>query len=659
MNLLGKILVFALFLTLHYEGLLGQTVQLTSPNDAIQVNINVGKCISYSIVYDADTLLVNGRLSLTLNDRILGNNLKLKSKKRATFSTEIIREIPFKNRIIKDNYNSLTLKFAGNYTVEFRAYDDGVAYRFVTDIKGDITVLDEAFSVDFVDNNTIHMQQNNSFKTGYEHPYRHVLSKVYTSQDEMANLPVLVDAHKSYKILFSEADLYDYPCMFLKSNDNNGLKATFPKVPIEFGEDGDRSVKILKEGEYIAQTKGKRSFPWRSFIITNDDKNLIGNDMIYKLSSPNRLDDISWIKPGQVSWEWWHDAALYGVDFISGYNMDSYKYYIDFAANFGIKYIIMDEGWAKSTRDPFTPNSTIDIHELIQYGKDKGVDIVLWLTWLTVENNMETVFKTFSEWGVAGVKIDFMDRSDQWMVNYYERVAIEAAKYEILVNFHGAFKPAGLERAYPNVLGYEGVLGLEQGPRCTPDNSLYLPFIRNVVGPMDFTPGAMLNGQPENLGYTRIKPVGTGTRCFQLSTFVVFESGLQMLADNPYNYYREKECTDFISNVPVTWDETMALHAIVGQSVIVAKRHNKQWYMGGMVNNAAQERLFQIDLDFLEEGVSYKMMTFEDGINAARQAADYKSKESIVNKGDVVSVRMVRNGGFAASLTPITNLRFK
>ncbi|HEX3006153.1 MAG TPA: glycoside hydrolase family 97 protein, partial [Bacteroidales bacterium] len=534
-------------------------------------------------------------------------------------------------------------------SVEFRAYNDGIAYRFITNKKGDIEVSHEDVSVRFPSNYLCHLQQTGSFKSSYEQSYTHVNSGAFTDDMTMASLPVLIDTRKPYKILISEADLYDYPCLFLKGTTQNGMNSLFPKVPLEFGDDGDRSVKILKEAGYIAKTKGKRSFPWRVFVITKDDRQIVENQLVYKLSSPNKLTDVSWIKPGQVTWEWWHDAALYGVDFKSGYNLESYKYYIDFASKFGVPYIIMDEGWAKTTQDPYTPNPTIDLFELIKYGKEKNVKIVLWLTWLTVENNFD-VFKKFSEWGIAGVKIDFMDRSDQWMVNYYERVAKEAAKYKLFIDFHGAFKPAGLERAYPNILSYEGVLGLEQGCRAQPDNSVFLPFMRNAVGPMDYTPGSMLSAQPGDCRGTRTNPMGVGTRAYQMALYVIFETGLQMLADNPYLYYREKACTDFITTVPVIWDETKALYAIAGECLVVAKRKGDKWYIGAIANSKESERNIEIDLSFLQDNKQYKVTSFEDGVNAGRQAMDYRQKDFTAKKGDKITIHVVQNGGWAARL---------
>lgn len=621
---------------------------LNSPNGEISISVSVSDKISYGVSHGKDLLLDNCSLSLELENETLGLNPKLKKSTRSVINETFKKEVPFKNSTVQNQCNVLKLDFAGNYSVEFRAYNDGVAYRFITNKGKELIVKNETFNVNFSGDCKAVLQQPSMFKTAYENKYEQVSVKEFQTSGKMANLPAAIELKSPYKILITETDLFDYPCMFLKGNGANGMTSLFPKVPTEFGDDGDRSVKILKEADYIAKTTGTRSFPWRLMVITNDDRKIIESDLVTKLSSRNKLGDVSWVKPGQVSWEWWHDAALYGVDFESGYNLNSYKYYIDFAATFGIPYIIMDEGWAMSTRDPYTPNPNVDVHELIRYGKTKNVKIILWLTWLTVEKNMDTLFKTFSEWGVAGVKIDFMDRSDQWMVNYYERVAKEAAKYQVMVDFHGSFKPAGLECAYPNVISYEGVLGLEQGGNCKPDNSLYLPFMRNVCGPMDFTPGAMLNAQPENLGYSRIKPVGSGTRAFQMSTFICFESGLQMLADNPFNYYRERECAEFITKVPVTWDETKALVAEAGKVLIIAKRNGDKWYVGGMCNGTEKVRLIDVPLNFLSAEKTYKVTAFEDGINAGRQGADYKKRQFESKKGDTLKVRMVRNGGFAA-----------
>lgn len=623
--------------------------ELLSPNGSIKVSIALADKIYYSISIGNEELASKNHIALILKNETLGLNPSLSGTKKGNKSEVIHPVVPLKYASVTASYNYLVLNFKEGYSIEFRAFNDGIAHRFITNKKSEIEVVNEDFSVNFPADYLLHFQQTGSFKTSCEEPYSQSIVKDWKPSDKMSLLPVLVDAKKQYKILISESDLSDYPCMFLKGT-GTGITAVFPKVPTAFGPDGDRSLRILKEANYIAKTAGTRNFPWRFFVITKEDKQLIENTMALKLAPKSELKNTSWIQPGQASWEWWNGAAPYGpdVNFISGYNLDTYKYYIDFASKSGIKYIIMDEGWANSTTNPYKPNPNVDVHELIKYGKEKNVGIVLWLTWLTVDKNME-IFKTFKEWGIAGVKIDFMDRSDQVMVNFYENVVKEAAKHEIFVDFHGAFKPAGLEHKYPNLLSYEGVLGMEQMGGCKPDNSLYLPFIRNAVGAMDYTPGAMISMQPEVYLSERPNSASIGTRAYQLALFVVFESGLQMLADTPTNYYREKECTDFITSVPTTWDETKALEAKAGQYAIVAKRKGSKWFIGGITNGAERERTFELKLDFLGSK-KYKLTSFEDGINAGNQAMDYRKKTTTVSNKDTVAIKMVKNGGWAAIL---------
>lgn len=614
----------------------GQKVhQLASPSGNIRISVELTDQIQYDVTQGNQTLMDNCVIGLETANHQLGIHPKLNKVVRQNVNEELTPIVPLKFSTITNRYNQLLLKFKGGYSVEFRAFDDGFAYRFLTDLKGEQEIMNEILRLNFVDDCLLHLQQPDGFKTSYEEEYRHQTSSEWKNSNRMALLPLLASTPKGDKILMSETNLTDYPAMFLKNDGQGGITAVFPRLPLEFGEDGDRSLKILKEANCIARTAGKRSYPWRYFVITDDDRKLIENT--------------SWIKPGLASWEWWNGATPYGpdVDFKAGCNLDTYKYFIDFASHYGVEYIVMDEGWAMNTRNPYKPNPSVDIHELIRYGKEKNVGIVLWLTWLTVENHFD-LFETFEKWGVKGVKIDFMDRSDQWMVNFYERVAHEAAKHHLFVDFHGAFKPAGLEYKYPNVLSYEGVRGMEQMGGCRPDNSVYFPFIRNAVGAMDYTPGAMLSMQPEVYHSERPNSASIGTRAYQMALFVLFETGLQMMADNPTLYYRNDECTRFITQVPQTWDETIALEAKAGEYAIVAKRKGEQWYIGGMTNNRERERVFNISLDFLQEGKNYLMTSFEDGINADHQAMDYRKQEQSLKKGDHITVRLARNGGFAA-----------
>ncbi len=635
--------ILLLFFTIK---LFSAPIELLSPDKHIKISVNIKDRIAYAITFNGEPFLADSYLQLNLDQAKLGFNAKLIKKTLSTVNTTSNPVIPLKNSTVVNHYNLLKLDFKGDFSVEFRAYNDGIAYRFITNKKDSITVNSEDVQLNFNDNVKAAYLETGSFKTSYEILYRQdELGKV--NKDKMSVLPILFSTGK-YKALLSEADLYDYPCLFVKAVSDKSVDAVFPKLPLSFGEDGDRSKKILKEANYIAKTTGKRSFPWRFLVITDKDTQLAANQMVYKLSTPNQLQDTKWIKPGQVTWEWWHNAYVYGVDFKSGYNQETYKYYIDFASKFGIPYIIMDEGWAKTTLNPFEPNPTINLQELIAYGKQKNVKIVLWFTWLAVENNFN-IFETLEKWGIAGVKIDFMDRSDQWMVNYYTRVAKEAAKHHILVDFHGAFKPAGLEVAYPNVLSYEGVIGMEQnigGGLATPNNNLFLPFLRNAVGPMDYTPGAMRSAHKQDYKPSWVNTMSIGTRAHQLAMYIVFESGLQMLADNPFNYLREPETTSFITSVPVTWDETKILEASVGEYIVTAKRKGEKWFIGAMGNDQKHE--LKIETSFLKPNTNYQITLIKDGINADFQAMDFKRIVKPVKAGETININMVKDGGFVA-----------
>lgn len=644
-----KIVIIILALFFMITGLYAQPIVLISPNNKLKVEIDIANQVKYSLFLNDNILMKDNSMSIELDKITLGNSLKLVNKKFDTVEELITPCIPLRFSSVNSKYNRVLLTFKDNYAIEFRAYNEGVAYRFITKLKGNIEVKDESTILNFVGDYKTVGQFTNTFKTSCEEYYNNTSINDWSTSDKMAFLPILFQSPSGVNILFSESGLINYPGMFLVGNNENSIKSIFPPYPLSFGEDGDRSLKIEQTATYIANTNGTRDFPWRYFVITDDDRDLLTTTMTLQLAPKSVITDQSWIHPGQVSWEWWNDASPYGddVNFKAGYNLDTYKYYIDFASKYGISYIIMDEGWAKSTLDPYTPNPNVDVHEIIKYGKEKNVGVILWLTWLCVDNNME-LFKTFSEWGVKGVKIDFMDRSDQWMVDFYERTAKEAAKYNLLVDFHGSFKPAGLEYKYPNIISYEGVRGMEQMGGCKPDNSIYLPFIRNAVGAMDYTPGAMISMQPEVYVSARPNSASIGTRAYQLALFVVFESGLQMLADNPTLYYRNPDCIDFITSVPTTWDQTTPLHAEVGQIVATAKRKGDKWYIGAITNNKENERNLVLDFDFLSPNKTYKMTYFEDGINAGRQAMDYRKKEISIKKGDKLPIKLVRNGGWAA-----------
>ena len=643
-------LAFSLFCMIASVVHAQKIVSVKSPDGQVQLNVTLSDKVYYDVISRGETLIEKGHLGMTLDCATIGSNPVMRSKKVKTVEETVQPLMSLKSAQIENKYTSLMMNMKGNYSVEWRVYDDGVAYRMHTNLKGRVKVLSEDFNIQLKEDTRLVLQQPRGFKTSCEEEYTNVQSASWKQDDRMSELPLVI-AGKNQKMFVSEFCLFDYPGMFMKGNADNSLSAVHPQVPLEFGDDGDRSVKITKEADYIAETDGTRSYPWRYIHITADDKDMVCNTMPMRLAPASEIADPSWIRPGKTTWEWWNGSIPYGpdVNFKSGLNIETYKYFVDFAAANGLEYILMDEGWAKSTRDPFTPNPDIDLHELIDYAKSKNVGVILWLTWLTVENH-PTMFETFEKWGVAGVKIDFMDRQDQWMVKFYERTAKAAAEHHIFVDYHGAYHPSGLEYKYPNVLTFEGVRGMEYMGGCTPRNSAYYPAIRNAAGPMDYTPGAMLCAQPDCFSSRRPNSASIGTRAYQMALYVVFESNLQMLADNPTLYNMYPDCRDHIASCPVNWDETRVLAAEFGEYTIVARRSGNKWYIGGITNETARD--IDVKLDFLAEGLSYIATSFTDGINSSVQAMDYRKESTRLSRNNTIRIHMVRNGGYAAVLEP-------
>lgn len=641
-------ILLPLLCTLCVHALHARTFEVKSPDGRIVLKVAVTDRIVCSVTADERPLFDLGPLALRLHDRTLGHEPRLVRHGTQAVDRSFTPAVAYKFREIRDRCNALRLDFRGGWGVEFRAYDDGAAYRFVTSLPGDVEVLDEGFTLTFPDACTAMVQLPGSFRTAYEEPYTTVGLGAWTP-DRLAVLPALIDTKGGYKVLVSESALTDYPCLFLRGTGGNALTGAHPKVPLRTEESGDRSRRILEEAPGIARTAGTRAFPWRYAVIAREDGQLIENTMTARLAEACVLEDTSWIRPGQVSWEFWNAASPYGpdVDFVAGMNTATYRYFIDFAAHYGIPYLILDEGWAASTRDPCTPNPDVDLPALIRYGEERGVGLILWMTWLTVDKHPE-LFETLADRGIRGLKIDFMDRSDQWMVGYYERVAAAAAKHRMVVSFHGSFKPAGLEYKYPNVLTYEGVRGMENMGGCNPANTVWLPFIRNAVGPMDYTPGAMTSMHPESYCGARPNAAAVGTRAFQMALYVLFESGLQMLADSPTQYYRNDDCTRFVTGVPVTWDETRALSAEAGRYAVIARRKGDKWYVGAINGNNDRAATVEIGTDFLAPEREYTLTAFSDGPNAFRQAMDYRRERRTIRRGERLTLHLARNGGWAA-----------
>ncbi|MGE5497439.1 MAG: glycoside hydrolase family 97 catalytic domain-containing protein, partial [Syntrophothermus sp.] len=450
--------------------------------------------------------------------------------------------------------------------------------------------------------------------------------------------------------VITEADLEDYPGMYVNTNESGkGFKGVYAPYPLETegGKNSFRNLIPVKRGDYIAKTAGTRSFPWRVVAVSENDKDLLVQDIVIRLASAPRLSDWSWVKPGQAAWDWWNDWNISHVDFKSGINTETYKYYIDFASANKISYIILDEGWSE-TLDLFKLRKEVDLPALLEYGKSKNVGLVLWATWAAVLKQMDTAFAHYSKLGVKGFKIDFIDRDDQYAVASTYEIADKAARNKLFVDYHGIFKPTGLQHTYPNVIGYEGVMGLENYKWAVQDQPRYcasIPFIRMVAGPMDYTPGAMRNAGKRLYHPQNSNPMSMGTRCSQLAMYVIFYAPFQMLADNPTIYMKEQECTDFITGVPTIFDESIPLDGKVGEYAALARKKGDTWFAAAMTNWTPRD--LTLDLSFLGEG-NYRAVIFKDGVNADREATDYKKEEVTVTSKDKLSIRLFPGGGFAA-----------
>jgi len=443
----------------------------------------------------------------------------------------------------------------------------------------------------------------------------------------------------------------EYPGLWLRGTSGNGLAATFPPYPLKEKLERESDVRVVEAADYIAVTKGTRTFPWRIVGIAEKDGDLLTNQLTWLLAKPSQVQDTTWIKPGKVAWDWWNDWNVYGVDFKAGVNTQTYKYYIDFAAKYGIPYILLDAGWYRNG-DVLDVVPEVNMEELTAYAKEKNVRVILWVLWNKLNDQLEKALDQYAKWGVAGIKVDFMQRSDQKLINYYHKVSRETAKRKMLVDFHGDQKPATMTRTWPNLIGTEGVRGMEWdkwSAETDPDHDVTLPFTRMVLGPMDYTPGAMINAQKNDFRAIGHHPMSQGTRCHQLAMYVVFEAPLQMLSDSPSNYLREPETMEFLAPVPAEWDETKVLDGKIAQYVAVARRNGRDWYVGAMTNWSPRE--MEIDFSFLPEG-NFTLQAYQDGVNADRMGSDYKMVKSQVNRGTKLKIKLAPGGGWAGRISP-------
>ena len=638
-----------------------KSYELSSPDGTVRTVVTVGEEVNYSLWKNSDRLLNPSVISMGLMDgSSYDASVKLQKVERSTVDNTL-DALFYKKDKVRENYNELKLRFR-TYDLIFRAYDAGVAYRFVSKSKAPFKVKGEIAEFSFPEDWNAYVPYvkaavkgfDNQFCSSFENTYKNIPISAWDN-GRLAFLPLMVQSPQGYKINIMESDLTDYPGMYLYNSDGDStLEAVFPRYPKDVEQGGHNMLQgvVKSREEYIAEYDGATAFPWRIVNISTEDKEMLDNDLVWLLGAPaDPSADWSWVKPGKVAWDWWNDWNLTGVDFKAGVNNATYEYYIDFASRNGIEYVILDEGWAVNLEaDLFKVVPEIDLEKLVAYAAERNVGLVLWAGYWAFDKDMEKICEHYAKMGIKGWKVDFMDRDDQVVVDFYTRAAVTAAKYRQFVDFHGGYEPSGLNRTYPNVLNYEGVFGLEQMKWSKPEVDMItydvtFPYIRMAAGPVDYTQGAMLNAGRKYVP-NRSEPMSQGTRCHQLGMYVTYESPFNMLCDTPIHYEREKECTDFIASVPTVWDETVALDGKVGEYVIVARRSGDVWYIGGLTNWDARD--VELDLNVLGAG-GWNVELFADGVNVEKNAKDYKVVRT--QNTDKLKVRMASGGGFAARLT--------
>ena len=632
---------------------------ISSPSGKIKLEVKNGSPVTYSVFLNDQPLMTNSSMMLELKDELLGDFNAPKGSYIREVNQVIESPVPFKRKLIPDHYNELILEFKNRFEIQFRVYDDGVAYRFKTTNPDSIIIKNELAAFEFAKPGTVYwpeVQKRDDcdiYHTSFEEPYK-TLPIQEVKSTSLAFSPVLVDAGEA-KVLLTESDLIDYPGMFLRGTNSKQLTGIFAAYPdqeiVQGGEFKQWVVKSRKP--YIAKVKGTRTFPWRVIGIAQHDKDLLMNDLVYRLASPPVQKDWSWVKPGISTEEWINGINLHGINFKAGYNTASYKYYIDFASDVGLDYVMLDAGWS-DVDDLFKITPGMDLKEIAAYAKSKNIKLVMWTLAMTLDRQLEEALKMFSELNVAVVMTDFMDRDDQKMMRFYPRVAEAAARYKMMVMFHGAAKSAGFERTWPNAVTREGVIGTEYNiwsEKANPEHDLLIPFIRMSSGVMDYEPGLMSNANKDSFKASRDMVMSQGTRAHQLAMFIVYESPLQLFCGNPSDAWKEKDFMKFLASFPTTWDETIVLDAKLGDYVLLARRKDEDWFIAAMTDWTPRE--LEVDLSFLKDSY-YTLTSVADGINAEKYPADYTLTATPISGKGKIKITLAPGGGYVGKLSPKT-----
>ena len=632
-----------------------KTYNLTSPDGKLKVEVFAGQGLSYQVSYDNAIVLSKSNIDIILSKRVsIGMDSRVMRVQRKKIE-EMVESPFYRFKEFVAACNELNLKLKNGFGVVFRAYNDGVAYRFYTTRKDEVIIENEVAEFNFPEDYTAYLP----YSTNDEKPMAMAYQNIYDvtplskAKDKLAFLPVTVDCGK-VKLTVLESDLEAYPGMFVQAK-GTSLQGTFAPYPTKTDFYPWRVQEYVTEtADFIAKTTGARNYPWRVLAVTTDDRQMPVNNLVYALASPNRIGDYSWVKTGKVAWDWWNDWNLKGVPFQAGINMDTYKYYIDFASQNGIEFVVLDEGWYNpKSGDMLTVIPELNLEELIAYGKQKKVDIILWTVFNVLDKQLEAACKKYSEMGIKGFKVDFLDRDDQTAVEMVYRIAEATAKHKLTLDLHGIYKPTGINRTYPNIINFESVFGMEEVKWTEIENNMpqydvTFPYIRMMAGPVDYTPGAMSNRSKADWKAMYSSPMSMGTRCHQLATYIVHDSPLTMLCDAPTNYKGEEECVEFITSIPVEVDATFIADGKLGEYIVTVRQKDADWYIGGMTN--WDERDIVLDFSFLPEGKSYQATVFTDGINANKNAEDYQASSYTVDHTKKLNIHMASGGGFAIRL---------
>ncbi|WP_026327253.1 glycoside hydrolase family 97 protein [Proteiniphilum acetatigenes] len=636
----------------------GDPITLHSPDSVFRIRINCDDSIYYNLFYRDKEIIKPSHIGLEIQKGEMRKELFSDIEKVSyDHYRGKIHPLYGKFKELDDSYNEVTIDF-DLFSVIFRAYNEGVAYRFITKMDGEIMVVNEIANFNLPDNPSVILPETENY-TSWELMYVDYASHTSIHDNKRSITPVLLNRKAGVKVVINESDVRNYPGMYLVKN-RQGFTGDFALYPdsVSLGSWGNFVSVVRSRKDYIAEVDGCNTFPWRIVSATDDDRQLLTNELVYKLATPLQIEgDVSWIKPGKAAWEWWHDAMLPDAPIPSGMenrNTALYKYYIDFAAEYGLEYLLIDAGWSNIFELSRT-NKNIDIPGLIEYGKSKNVGIFLWCTSTSLKNNADTYLKMISNWGAVGIKVDFFDRDDQLEMEWYETLAAKAATYKLMVNYHGCSKPTGLQRTYPNIITFEAVRGAECAKwdlTASPKHHVTFPFIRMLNGSLDYTPGSMRNASPQLFKpIAEGMPYSQGTRCHQLAMYVVYDQYLAMLCDAPTEYRKFPDIMEFLATVPVTFDHTRVLDAEIGEYIVTAKQNGNNWFIGGMTNWKARDAV--IDFSFLSENGSYIATIYRDGKNANLYAEQYTCEKIEVNSTDKMSIRMAQGGGFAIMVTPL------